>query len=432
MKKIKFTYIKNNKKVIIAFTMGAIIFSGITAGATSLIYSKDVTYDNTSSGLSSTTVQGALDELYEQAKNGGASVSCDNDGNCTVTCKQGNPSITDGNYSCTNTTSVTCPNGKFFIANDTSYKCSDIKSEAIINKLNISVVTSGNGLYKDTVTNGRYYYRGSSVNNYITFNSETWRIISIESNGTLKIVRNTQLSKLYAWDDRGNRDSSTSTYCTDTTYGCNAWAATKNLIGAPNEFTQYSPNGNTSDSTNYTGTVTQDSTMATYLNETYYDSLSSNDKTKVVKGVFNVSTSGSATDTETLEIDAQQEKQYQWKGYIALYTITELLRASTSTGCTSLKTGYNSANSSTCKSNNWLWPTSWGSVSTAWTLSPYVGTDRDLVWVLYSSGYVSNHNARGYRGPDAEGNDVRPVLHLSSDITLSGTGTSSDPYVITN
>ena len=47
------------------------------------------------------------------------------------------------------------------------------------------------------------------------------------------------------------------------------------------------------------------------------------------------------------------------------------------------------------------------------------------VWNVSSGGYVRNDNASDGRG-------ACPVLHLSSDITLSGTGTSSDPYVITN
>ena len=393
---------KINRQTIIACLICSGIVGIISVGATSLIYSSDVTYDNTSSGLSSTTVQGALDELYEKAKN---APSCDSDGNCTVT----------------------CPDGKSFISTDTGYKCSsDPTAEDTIKKLNVTTVTSGDGLYADTVTSGRYFYRGANVNNYITFNNETWRIMSIESDGTLKIVRNEQISGTYQWDAAGNRSSSTSTYCTKaSSYGCNAWAATSNLVGTPSSFTQYYPKGNTSDSTNYTGTVTSDSTMATYLNGTYYNSLTSDAKSKVIKGTFNVSTPGYYTDTETLETDAEQEKQYQWKGYVALYTVTELLRASTTSGCSSLSAGYNSKNTDYCNSNNWLWPTTFNSSNFEWTLSPYVRSTCYLVWYVSSSAYVNNCSANLARG-------VRPVLHLSSNMTLSGSGTSSEPYTIKN
>ena len=62
MKKI----IKNNIKVIIAFIAG-IIISGAGVYAVT-VASSAVSYDNTSSGASATTVKAALDELYTMAK----------------------------------------------------------------------------------------------------------------------------------------------------------------------------------------------------------------------------------------------------------------------------------------------------------------------------------------------------------------------------
>ena len=48
------------------------------------------------------------------------------------------------------------------------------------------------GLYKytdadDTIT---YIYRGDDVNNYVTFADQTWRILRIQSDGTVKLIRN--------------------------------------------------------------------------------------------------------------------------------------------------------------------------------------------------------------------------------------------------
>ena len=67
MKKIK-SFIKNNIKIVIAFILGLII-SGIGVYAAILYASSDVGYDNTGSGLTSTNVQDALDELYTKAQN---------------------------------------------------------------------------------------------------------------------------------------------------------------------------------------------------------------------------------------------------------------------------------------------------------------------------------------------------------------------------
>lgn len=66
-----------------------------------------------------------------------------------------------------------------------------------------SVVTEGSGIYKDSYEDGRYVYRGAEVNNYINFNDELWRIIAVEVNGTLKIVRNQSIGDM-PFDTKGN------------------------------------------------------------------------------------------------------------------------------------------------------------------------------------------------------------------------------------
>ncbi len=60
--KNKVKKIFNNK--IFTFILGGIVFSSISVIAATYFPSGDVTYDNTASGLQSTNVQGAIDELY--------------------------------------------------------------------------------------------------------------------------------------------------------------------------------------------------------------------------------------------------------------------------------------------------------------------------------------------------------------------------------
>ena len=45
---------------------------------------------------------------------------------------------------------------------------------------------------------GRYFYKGADPNNYITFNDEPagWRIMSLEPDGAIKIIRNSAFSYL--------------------------------------------------------------------------------------------------------------------------------------------------------------------------------------------------------------------------------------------
>ena len=64
MKKIrKIAYLfKSNRKIVVSFLLG-VILSGTTVYAAAIIASADVSYSNTASGLTSTDVQSAIDEL---------------------------------------------------------------------------------------------------------------------------------------------------------------------------------------------------------------------------------------------------------------------------------------------------------------------------------------------------------------------------------
>ena len=64
MKKIK----EFLKRYLIGFILGAILFGSISVKAMSEFYSNDVTYDNKKSGLTSTNVKSAIDELYNKCK----------------------------------------------------------------------------------------------------------------------------------------------------------------------------------------------------------------------------------------------------------------------------------------------------------------------------------------------------------------------------
>jgi hypothetical protein len=63
-------YIKSNIKLVIGILIGAVLSGTTVYAATILFNSNQVVYDNTSSGMSATNVQGALDELYTKANTG--------------------------------------------------------------------------------------------------------------------------------------------------------------------------------------------------------------------------------------------------------------------------------------------------------------------------------------------------------------------------
>ena len=66
MKKIKEIF-KNNVKLVIGLIIGGVVFGTIGVYAATTLLSQSVYYNKSTSGATSTNVQGALDELYTRA-----------------------------------------------------------------------------------------------------------------------------------------------------------------------------------------------------------------------------------------------------------------------------------------------------------------------------------------------------------------------------
>ena len=228
-----------------------------------------------------------------------------------------------------------------------------------------NVVTSGDGLYEDEYEAGRYVYKGANPNNYITFNNETWRILSIDGDGRIKIVRDELLSNR-AFD---------------------------------------STNSNNWD---------RPSDIKTYLNGVYLDSITVN-KEKIVPSTWSIGKVTSGNDDLAGQIASENETQSQ-EASVGLITVSEYLRANTNTElCGNLS--LNNSNYSTCKTTNWL---SKGTMY--WTISPR-SSYSTIVFNVNLSGYVHGYNASNTHA-------VLPAITLSSDISLGGSGTLSNPYII--
>ena len=284
-----------------------------------------------------------------------------------------------------------------------------IPSGPTIGGQDVDVVTSGDGLYEDSTRPGRYVYKGSNPDNYITFNDETWRIVAKEADGTYKIVRNELLSEYMPFDEGNYRDKESNgaggTYCANSSNGCNAWAATANLVGQPDEFTN----------TTQTGTVLLDASLNTYLNGTYYNSLSSTAQSQIVSYEWGVG--AVEMDNVDLATQIEGENSYQWNGQVGLISHSDYLRANSDMlNCGTDKTNYE--NYETCRNLDWLYipDENW------WLLSPLSGSAYSVFHVL-SDGSVDRDYARfGY--------GVRPAVYLNSNLTMTGSGTSSDPFTI--
>ncbi len=176
------------------------------------------------------------------------------------------------------------------------------------------------------------------------------------------------------------------------------------------------------------GTVTEDSSLAEYLNGEYYNSLNQTAKGQVQIHMYNIGgiqlgQSGSDSITNNL----RQEKAYQWTGNIGLPNVTDVLRASTNSSCTSVSAANEEFNVCTINyllddmpEGQYYYFTMNGAMS-SWDKAPW------YVWNGYNDSgmmmfdYLSATAISG----------VRPVIYLKSTIAImSGDGTKSNPYII--
>ena len=295
------------KKFLKSYCVGFIISVLLCGSVYAATYfaSSDVTYDNGVSGLKSENVQDAIDELYTE---------------CTKEPTAGESIIEDA------------------------------------------------GLEKDPYE-CRYFFTGANPNNYITFNNEKagWRIISVECDGTIKIMRNDSIGNI-AWD--------------------------------ANETQEWS-----------------NSSLNIYLNNNYYNSLDLSAKNQIVTSDFNAGAVSNLTD---LQSQINEENSTIWNGKIALPTLSEYFRINSSKKCQTFQSL--ESNYSTCKGTSWMYScNSWQ----WWTLTSNAYFEDSAYYIVISEGQVDDY----YK--DATSNGVRPTLYLSSEVKITGgTGTSSDPYQI--
>ena len=248
------------------------------------------------------------------------------------------------------------------IAMDNEIVAPDIPEEpttltTAIGGVEVNVVTSGTGLYSD---NGKYVYKGTNPNNYLNFNGEKWRIISKESDNSLKIMRVNSLNNM-AWDS--------------------------------------------SNKINYSN-----SSLNTYLNNTYLNTL---DQTNIIRKTFSI---GTISDT-SLEEQNKNESALTSDSKVGLITASEYIKANSNiSSCATLSSIRTHV--SECKTTNWMIP----KTGKMWTITPYTPT--------YAAAIASDGNIEINNNPSNANIGVYPVLYLSSNVSLTGTGTETDSFKI--
>ncbi len=295
----------------------------------------------------------------------------------------------------------------------------------------VEVVTSGDGLYEDQYEDGRYVYRGSEPNNYIRFNNELWRIIAKETDGTYKIIRDEVLPQnanytTMAYDVENHRLTENNTYCTNPRYGCGVYAAVSGTFQTPDG--------------QYSGTVTEDSSIKEYLNNTYYPTLTGIAKTQVQSHSFNIGSVQELDEigNDSIEKNIAGEKMYKWTGNVGLVNVSDLLRASTNIACTSATDQVNALMQETPQETCGSYLTTFDTINEELggiaygTMNAYSLESVDYSHGVWHATFGRGVGAFGPNFADHDGNDgARPVVFLKSSIQITGgDGTKSNPYII--
>ena len=270
-------------------------------------------------------------------------------------------------------------------------------------------VTSGDGLYADSYEENVYTYRGANPNNYVTFNGESWRIISVNtSDNTIKIMKIASLgNRAFDTSSNGRQDNQ---YCDDSY--CNIYGSTSTLYDS-----NLSPI--TKLAREVGGTAYQlpskESEISTYLNGTYYNGLSELARNMIVDGIYKAGPINYQEENSLAE-EIGYAKRALWKGKIALADATEFIRASTNINCTNMHSTVNASNS--CELENWMYKGgSW------WTMSPEAVSERSItVWLVYNNGLYG-------AGFAVMTENIYPVVTLKPDIQIiSGDGSENNAY----
>lgn len=238
-------------------------------------------------------------------------------------------------------------------------------SKKLSNEIINNVVTSGDGVYK---VSDEYVFRGETPNNYVSFSGKAWRILRVNSDGSIKLLYAEKKVDRNVWDDRYNSEKG-------SYVGINDFR-----ISRISEFLKSS-----------------------YENNSY---VSADDKKLLVKHDWCI---GSVSSNDDL-ISSLNLCNDVYNDYIGLLNIDEVLITSLAPNCDSL---YDVE----CTNYNYFF-----NINTGWTLN----SSNDKTYSVFNSnsGMVYTNNA-------SNSNNVRPVININGDVLYkSGTGTADDPYII--
>lgn len=280
-----------------------------------------------------------------------------------------------------------------------------------------STLNTGDGLYQ---YNSKYYFSGIDVNNYVEYNDEIWRIVSIEEDGSIKIVKDNvvEISKISEYesnstfwgnyfndyhknkiinegkvpfDIKGKRpvdQTLENSYCISTANGCNAYDTGTFLDLVVDEI----------------------SIMKKYLEEVYFANMTQKAQEQVQNYVLNI---GIVETNKKIDVVLSSEQSNTTTSYIGLLNISDYVYATQDTTCR------NSFDKENCVNSNWLFLENYQHH----LLNGKKVSSNAQIWTISSAGKITSQ--------DANNNFyLRPVVVLNKNITATGSGDINDKYIL--
>ena len=246
--------------------------------------------------------------------------------------------------------------------------------------------SDASGLYKSTATNTgepTYYFRGNVTNNYVSFAGQTWRIVRVNEDGTIRIVMQDGINSNANIAFNSNYKNYSYMYYTNSNAKTQLESWYQTNIGS---------------NTNLASKVATGSYYCEQAKVKYDDNWTAGNTIMTLYSVY--------TPNFKCEIDGNGKGLVN--ANIGLLTYDEVVYAG----------GYSYSNNMNYYLNNFS--VSWWIMSSA----GFSSSSGSFIWLISQSGDIRRNN------PHATSYTLRPVLNLNADTLVTGTGTSSDPYVV--
>ena len=264
-----------------------------------------------------------------------------------------------------NGSSVETNNGGF-LNYTVNLECKEYSTTHLIDKIKENIVTEESGLYQD---GEGYIFRGDKVKNYITLFGHNYRIMSIDKDGILKLIKTEGESTTRFWDNKYNIETNRN--------------SGKNIY--------------------------KDSVILEYLLEDYKNVKKINTKAKGHVMAYDVCIGKRNNNDYSINTTTDCSEKLE-KQLISLLNVSDYARASLDANCVDLR-------SRSCNNYNYLYSV----VPSTWTLNSVLNNSHEVIYL--SDGLMEVQNANTY-------NDYNIVIYIDgNELYTRGIGSVNDPYI---